>query len=144
MYLSCTISDILSIISQNLKKSRDRDHAPFRDSLSCVGWDLLWSTAHQIWSHYVHSLRRYRRQRKCYGVVWGVSGQPLSLAMSPFDRAHTTSYSTLIETVRYILYRFRVIGICQKSPILTYPSALSAHVDGDPIRISPRPLTSEN
>jgi len=29
--------------------------------------------------------------------------------MSPFDRAHTTSYSTLIETVS-ILYRFRDIA----------------------------------
>ena len=30
-----------------------------------------------------------------------------SWAMPPFDRAHTTSYSTLIETMRLILYRFR-------------------------------------
>ena len=38
------------------------------------------------------------------GVVWGGLGGTLyiytSSAMSPFDRAHTTSYSTLIETVR--------------------------------------------
>jgi len=34
MSLSCTISEILSIISQNLKMSRDRDHAHFRDYLS--------------------------------------------------------------------------------------------------------------
>ena len=27
--------------------------------------------------------------------------------MSPFDRAHTTSYSTLIETMRLSLHRFR-------------------------------------
>ena len=36
--------------------------------------------------------------------IWGwfgvVRGHPKSWAMSPFDRAHTTSYSTLIETVR--------------------------------------------
>ena len=31
------------------------------------------------------------------GVVRGHSRSP---AMSPFDRAHTTSYSTLIETMR--------------------------------------------
>ena len=30
--------------------------------------------------------------------------------MSPFDRAHTTSYSTLIETMCRILYRFRDIA----------------------------------
>jgi len=29
----------------------------------------------------------------------GVSGHPRSPAMSPFDRAHTTSFSTLIETM---------------------------------------------
>jgi len=28
-----------------------------------------------------------------------VRGHSMSTAMSPFDRAHTTSYSTLIETV---------------------------------------------
>ena len=34
---------------------------------------------------------------------WGVGavrGHSRSSAMSPFDRAHTTSYSTLIETMR--------------------------------------------
>ena len=34
------------------------------------------------------------------GVVWVVRGHSRSSAMSPFDRAHTTSYSTLIETMR--------------------------------------------
>jgi len=34
------------------------------------------------------------------GVVWEVRGHPRSLAMSAFDRAHTTSCSTLIETMR--------------------------------------------
>jgi len=33
------------------------------------------------------------------GVVWAVRGHSKSWAMPPFDRAHTTSYSTLIETV---------------------------------------------
>jgi len=36
-----------------------------------------------------------------------VRGHSRSSAMSPFDRAHTTSYSTLIETM---LYRFRDIA----------------------------------
>jgi len=43
---------------------------------------------------------------KC--TIWGGSGvrvDPSSLAISPFDRAPTTSYSTLIET---ILHYFRV------------------------------------
>jgi len=32
---------LLSLIFQKLKRSRNSDHAPFRDSLSSVGWDLL-------------------------------------------------------------------------------------------------------
>ena len=34
------------------------------------------------------------------GVVWAVRGHSGSATMSSFDRAHTTSYSTLIETTR--------------------------------------------
>jgi len=30
--LSCTVSEILSLISKNLKTSRDRDHAHSRDN----------------------------------------------------------------------------------------------------------------
>jgi len=33
MSLSCTVSEMLSLISQNLKTSRDRDYAYTRDSL---------------------------------------------------------------------------------------------------------------
>jgi len=33
-------------------------------------------------------------------VVWEVRGHPRSSETSPFDRAHMTSYSTLIETMR--------------------------------------------
>jgi len=40
-------------------------------------------------------------------VVWGHSRS--LLAMTPFDRAHTTSYLTVIETAS-ILYRFPVIA----------------------------------
>jgi len=42
------------------------------------------------------------------GVVWGHSR---SSAMSPFDRAHTTTYSTLIETIApLVLWRCRLGG----------------------------------
>jgi len=34
------------------------------------------------------------------GVFWGVRCHPRPSETSPFDRAHTTSYSTLIETMR--------------------------------------------
>ena len=33
------------------------------------------------------------------GVFWGVRGHPRSSETSPFDRAHMTSYSSLIETI---------------------------------------------
>jgi len=36
--------------------------------------------------------------RKWGGLGW-LRGHSRSTAMSPFDRAHTTSYSTLIETL---------------------------------------------
>jgi len=34
------------------------------------------------------------------GVVWGVKSHPRSSETLPFDTAHMTSYSTLIETMR--------------------------------------------
>jgi len=40
MRLSRTVFDILSLIFRKLKRSHDSDHAPFRDNLSSVGWDL--------------------------------------------------------------------------------------------------------
>jgi len=40
MRLSRTVFEI-SLIFQKLKRSRVSDHAPFRDNLSPVGWDLL-------------------------------------------------------------------------------------------------------
>ena len=54
-----------------------------------------------------------------FGVVRGHSR---STAMSPFDRAHRTSYSTLIETMRLSCTVFEIQpAICRKSPILTQP-----------------------
>ena len=44
MRLSSTVFEILSLIFQKLKRSRDSDYASFRDNLSSVGWDLLSST----------------------------------------------------------------------------------------------------
>ena len=55
-----------------------------------------------------------------FGVV---RGQPRSSVMSSFDRAHTTSYLSLIETMRLsctILEIQRVI--CRNSPTLPYPT----------------------
>ena len=41
------------------------------------------------------------------GVVGSLMGHSRSSAMSPFDRAHTTSYSTFNRNHASILYRFR-------------------------------------
>jgi len=59
------------------------------------------------------------------GVVWAVRGHSKSTAMSRFDRAHTTSYSTLIETMRLSCTVFEIqLVICGKSPILTHPTCI--------------------
>ena len=45
--------------------------------------------------------------------------------MSSFDRAHTTSYSTLIETMRLSCNVFEILpAICQKLQILTNPTCI--------------------
>ena len=60
------------------------------------------------------------------GVVWGVvRGHPRSSEMLPFDRAHTTSYSTLIETMRLSCTVVEIrSGICRNSPTLPYPTSI--------------------
>ena len=58
-------------------------------------------------------------------MVWGVRGHPKSLETSPFDRAHMTSYSTLIETMGLsILYHFRVIARFSSKVANFYPPHL--------------------
>ena len=75
-----------------------------------------------------------------FGVVRGHSR---SSAMSPFDRAHTTSYSTLIGSMCLSCTVFEP-DIRRKSPILTHPTCIRRPRRGDPGRISRRSLASEN
>ena len=50
-------------------------------------------------------------------MVWGGCKSPRSSEMSPFDRADTTSYSTLIETIRLSCTVFEIqLVICRNSP----------------------------
>ena len=52
-----------------------------------------------------------------------VRGHARSSAMSPFDRAHTISYSSLIETMRHACTVFEIRQvICRNSPTSTNPT----------------------
>ena len=56
---------------------------------------------------------------------WNGLGHSRSSAMSPFDRAHTISYSTLIETMRLSCTVFeKQPVIYRKLPILTHPNCI--------------------
>ena len=68
-----------------------------------------------------------------------------SSATEPFDRAHTTSYSTLIETMRLYCTVFdSELGLFVESGHFNPPlRRFGAPVGGDPVRISPRFLASE-
>ena len=75
---------------------------------------------------------------------WFSGTQGRSWAMPPFDRAHTTSCSTLIETMRLSCTVFEIWPvICQKSPILTHPTCIQRPRRGDPGRFAGS-LESEN
>ena len=64
------------------------------------------------------------------GVVWVVQGHPSLSAMPPFDRAHTTSYSSLIETIRLSC---TVYEIGPKSLYFDTPLAFNAPGGGVPL-----------
>jgi len=53
---------------------------------------------YEIWSLYGHPLRRYERRYRISKMRWFgvVRGQRKSLKISPFDRAHTSSYNVPI------------------------------------------------
>jgi len=75
-----------------------------------------------------------------FGVVRGHSR---SWAMPPFDRAHTTSYSTLLKTMclSFTVFEIQPV-ICRKSPILTTPPAFGALVGVTPEIFGNRKLES--
>ena len=61
-----------------------------------------------LYTKYEVSMLTHYEDKKCdekcknWGV-WGVKGHPRSSETSPFDRAHMTFYSTLIEIYVYLV-----------------------------------------
>ena len=87
--------------------SRDLDHAPFQ------GQFVIRRVGHVVTDKptkfEVSTVSRYGDMKAVENVrKWGgwgdVRGHPRSSAMSPFNRAHTTSYPFLIETMRLSFY----------------------------------------
>jgi len=127
--------------------TRDQGHAPFRD-------DVIGRLGHAMINlptkFEVPSFTRYgdmKGAEKCtkWGSLGVVKGDPRSSAMLPFDRAHTTSYSSLIETMCLSCTILEIQQvICRNSITLPYPTCIWRPHWGDPVRISKRFLALEN
>jgi len=69
-----------------------------------------------------------------FAVVWWAKGHSRSLAMSPFDKAHTTLMEALhLSCTIFELYPV----ICQKLPILMYPPAFRTAFGVTPFKFHP-------
>ena len=67
------------------------------------------------------------------GLFEVVRGHPRSLKIAPFDRAHTTSYSTLIETIRLYCTVYEIQpSIGPKSLYFDTPLRLTLPTEGFP------------
>jgi len=90
---------------------------------------------YQIRSLWVHPLRSYEWQCKMQKMGWFglVRGHSRSTAMSPFDRAHTTSCSTLIETMCLSFTFFRdIAGYLSKFADFDHPTCIRRPCRGWP------------
>jgi len=75
---------------------RVTDHAPFRVGLAMVNRCTKFEVSRFIRYEAMNGGAKCRK----WGGLGMVRGHSRSWAMPPFDRAHTTCYSTLIETMR--------------------------------------------
>jgi len=103
---------------------------PFQ-GMSPVGWDLLWLTCTpNLKSIFIHN-EDMKGNAKCR--IWsdlGFRGVPKSPAMSPIDRASTTSYSTFRAYRKYIKWLYLVPFsryselFVESRAYLTYPTCI--------------------
>jgi len=84
--------------TKNLKGITWRGHAPFRDNLSSVGWDLLWSTCTPNLKS-LHSPTTKAMQKVEIGVVWELVVTQSHCQCHYSIQCNMASYSTLIETM---------------------------------------------
>ena len=79
------------------------------------------------------------------GIVWDDEGYSRSLPMSPFSRVHTTSYSSLVETMCLSCTVFEIVSyFVEIRQLLPTPSAFGAPIRGDGSQISKRFLAAGN
>jgi len=100
---SLTVAEILHGVGVKFYKwSLDTEHAPFRGDFFIGRMGLAMVNQCTKFDLYeVHPLRSYEWQCKVQKMGWFgvIRGHSRSRAMPPFDRAHTTSYSTIIESI---------------------------------------------
>ena len=67
--VSCTVFEILTLICQRMKMSRDLDHAHLRDSLSSRDRHFWGQYMHKIWRFYLQPFQRNLRGCKIRKLV---------------------------------------------------------------------------
>ena len=68
--MSCTVFEILTLICQKIKMSRDLDHAHLEDSLSSQDWYFLGQPVHKIWRFYLQPFQRLRGHKILKWITW--------------------------------------------------------------------------
>jgi len=145
MSLSCTVFEILWLISQKLKRSRDCDHAHFSNGLLSVVRDLLI-----LWSTCPASMKSLRSpntkiwkatQNVEIGVVWGGYGLPMVIgSITMWLPIWLTETSLCICRVPFCI----IANYLSTVVYFNLPHLHLALTGGDPIQILPRSLASEN